>query len=47
MAIGIRFKLAGVTAEQFDAVNGRIDPANNKPEGLLFHASGPLDGGWA
>jgi len=46
MAIGIRFKLAGVTAEQFDAVNGRIDPANNKPEGLLFHASGPLDGGW-
>ena len=46
MAIGIRFTLAGVTAEQFDAVNDRIDPATNKPEGLLFHASGPVERGW-
>ena len=46
MAIGIRFKLAGVTAEQFDAVNDRIDRVNNPPVGLLFHASGPVEGGW-
>ncbi len=39
-------KLAGVTQEQFDAVNEHIDPAGDPPAGLLFHASGPIDGGW-
>jgi hypothetical protein len=46
MAVGIRIKLAGVTEEQFDAVNKHVDPAENPPKGLLFHASGPIDGGW-
>jgi hypothetical protein len=46
MAIGIRFTLAGVTAEQYDSVNDRVDPVNNPPEGLLFHASGPVERGW-
>ena len=46
MAVGIRTKLAGVTAEQFEQVNAAIDPDGNPPEGLLFHASGPVDGGW-
>ncbi len=46
MAVGIRIKLAGVTQEQFDAVNKHVDPVANPPKGLLFHASGPIDGGW-
>ncbi len=46
MAVGIRIKLAGVTQEQFDAVNKHIDPMGNPPTGILFHASGPIEGGW-
>ena len=46
MAVGIRMKGEGWTAEQVDALNAAIDPAGNPPEGLIFHASGPVDGGW-
>jgi hypothetical protein len=46
MAVGIRLKLDGGTAEQIDRINEIIDPAGNPPVGLLFHASGPVDGGW-
>ena len=47
MAVGIRVTLDGATAEMFDQVNALIDPDSNPPEGLLFHASGPTDGGYA
>lgn len=46
MAVGIRIKLEGVTAEQFDVAERSIDPDGNPPDGLIFHASGPIDGGW-
>jgi hypothetical protein len=46
MAVGIRIKFAGLTQEQFDAINAHIDPDSNPPKGLLFHASGPIDEGW-
>jgi hypothetical protein len=46
MAVGIRQKVAGVTGEQIDKLNATIDPDGNPPAGLLFHASGPVDGGW-
>jgi hypothetical protein len=46
MAVGIRLKLAGVTAEQFDKLNAAIDPDGNPPDGLIFHAAGPVDGGF-
>ena len=46
MAVGIRLKLAGVTAEQFDQVEAAVDARGNRPQGLIFHASGPIDGGW-
>jgi len=46
MAVGIRIKFAGMTQEQFDAVNGHVDPAGDPPKGLLFHASGPIGSGW-
>ena len=46
MAVGIRIKIAGGTAEQIDRLNAVIDPASNPPDGLIFHASGPVEGGW-
>jgi hypothetical protein len=46
MAVGIRIKLAGITAEQFDDVHDHANPDRTPPTGLLFHASGPIDGGW-
>lgn len=46
MAIGIRIKLAGITAEQFDAVHDKANPDRTPPKGLLFHGSGPIEGGW-
>jgi len=46
MAVGIRIKFAGLEQEQFDAVNARVDPSSDPPEGLIFHASGPIDEGW-
>jgi hypothetical protein len=46
MAVGIRIKFAGLGQDQFDAINGHVDPVGDPPAGLLFHASGPIDGGW-
>jgi hypothetical protein len=46
VTVGIRVKLAGVTQEQFDAVNKHIDPAGEAPKGIVFHSSGPIEGGW-
>jgi hypothetical protein len=46
LAIGIRIKLPGATAEQFDAANDHVNPERTAPPGLLFHASGPIEGGW-
>ena len=46
MAVGIRVKIAGVTKEQFDAVNDQVNPNRTAPPGLLFHSNGPIEGGW-
>ncbi len=46
MTIGIRLKLPGVTQEQFDAVHEHVNPERNPSEGLVFHSSGPIEGGW-
>jgi hypothetical protein len=46
VAVGIRIKLAGFSQEQFDDVHDRANPDRTPPKGLLFHASGPIDGGW-
>ena len=46
MAVGIRIKMEGVTADQFNVMERSVDPDGNPPEGLIFHASGPIDGGW-
>jgi hypothetical protein len=46
VAIGIRIKFSGLTQEQFDAAHDHINPDRSAPPGLIFHASGPIDGGW-
>jgi len=46
MTIGIRIKLPGITQEQFDAAHDQINPERNPPAGMLFHSSGPIEGGW-
>src|SRR5271154_3700270 len=46
MAVGIRIKLPGVKVEEFERVDAAIDVRGNHPEGLIFSASGPVEGGW-
>jgi hypothetical protein len=46
MAIGLRVKFEGGTQEQYEAVNVQMDVEANPPEGLIFHAAGPIDDGW-
>ena len=35
-----------MTEEQFDKAHDHANPDRTPPKGLLFHASGPIDGGW-
>jgi hypothetical protein len=44
MAVGIRVKLPGVTKEQFEEVDAAV--GKGPFDGLIFHASGPIEGGW-
>jgi len=45
MAIGRITRLPeGVGAAQYDAVNAKLDLANNPPDGLIFHSAGELEG---
>ena len=46
MAVGIHITLPGVGVEEFDRVDAAIDVRGNHPDGLIFSASGPVDGGW-
>ncbi len=46
MAIGLRLKFDGVTQEQYDTVHQHMDVDGNPPDGLIFHAGGPIEGGW-
>jgi quinol monooxygenase YgiN len=45
MAVGIRIKLPGLDQESFDKVNEHVNPSDT-PDGMIFHSSGPIDGGW-
>jgi hypothetical protein len=46
MAVGLRLKFHGGTKEQYDALHSHMGITENPPEGLIFHAAGPIDGGW-
>jgi hypothetical protein len=46
MAVGIRIRFEGGTQEQYDAVHAVMGIDQNPPLGMIFHAAGPIDGGW-
>jgi len=45
MTVRIHTTLPGVDQEQFEAIHELI-MANESPNGLLFHSSAPIEGGW-
>lgn len=46
MAVGLRIKFDDGTQEQYGAVNAQMNVEEDRPDGLIFHAAGPIDGGW-
>ena len=46
MAIGFIFNNPGQTQEQYDAAVDQLNLAESLPEGWIFHAAGPTEGGW-
>ncbi|HEX3173880.1 MAG TPA: hypothetical protein VHQ43_06655 [Solirubrobacterales bacterium] len=46
MAVGVRVRFAEGTVEQYEAVNSQMGAEDDLPEGLIFHAAGPVEGGW-
>ena len=47
MAYGIVHQFAGGTKEQYEMSIAAVHPADGSlPEGQLFHAAGPSQGGW-
>jgi len=42
----LRIKFAGGTQEQYEAVNTQMNAETEPPDGLIFHAGGPIDEGW-
>lgn len=46
MAIGFTIRFPGGTQAQYIAVHDHLDIENRPPYGLIFHASGPVEGGW-
>jgi hypothetical protein len=47
MAFGIVHHFPGGTQEQYEASIAAVHPGPDQlPEGQIFHAAGPSDGGW-
>ena len=47
MAFGIVHFFPGGTKEQYEASLGAVHPGMDElPEGQIFHAAGPSEGGW-
>jgi hypothetical protein len=46
MAIGLTIEFPDGTQEQYIAVHDHLDMELRPPDGLIFHASGPVEGGW-
>ena len=46
MAIGLSIRFADGTAEQYDAIQAETRVDSDPPEGLIFHAAGPIKDGW-
>jgi hypothetical protein len=47
MAYGVVHRFAGGTKEQYDKTVAAVHPTDGSlPDGQLYHAAGPSDGGW-
>lgn len=47
MAYGVVHQFAGGTKEQYEASIAAVHPSRDSlPEGQIYHAAGPSDGGW-
>lgn len=47
MAIGLWIKFNGGTEEQYKRVNAHMGVEEQPPEGLIFHAGGPMGDDWS
>jgi hypothetical protein len=47
MAICTRLRFNGGTPRQHESINAHLNVQVDPPEGLILHASGPVEGGWA
>jgi hypothetical protein len=45
MTVRIHTTLPGINQEQFEAIH-KVLIAGEPPNGLLFHSSAPIEGGW-
>jgi hypothetical protein len=45
MTVRIHTTLPGINQEQFEAIH-KVITAGEPPNGLLFHSSAPIEGGW-
>jgi hypothetical protein len=46
MAIGLSIRIDGGTAEQYDAVQAKMNVDQEPPDGLILHSAGPIKSGW-
>jgi hypothetical protein len=46
MAVGIRLKFVGGTAQHYDAAHAVMEIDSDPPAGMIVHSAGPIDGGW-
>jgi quinol monooxygenase YgiN len=46
MAIGAIFEGQGITQSQYEQVRNAVAPGNRRPQGMLYHAAGPIENGW-
>jgi hypothetical protein len=46
MAYGIVHHFPGGTEEQYKASLAAVHPGDGLPDGQIFHAAGPAEGGW-
>jgi hypothetical protein len=46
MAICTRLRFNGGTPRQHESINAYLNVQVDPPEGLILHASGPVEGGW-
>ena len=47
MAVCTRLSFNGATPRQYESIHTYLDVQVDPPEGLILHAAGPVEGGWA